>query len=149
MANTIVLSMGPSPSQLIWRVIAALFLGAVIALGATAVSSPAGDVVPARFALAPAAQVSDSEGANDDDVEPEAPDEDDRPPAELTDGLSRMVGSPPAVDVEVLNDTETSEPQESSVGADDSTGGVDDGSAVDVGQTGPASQVVATPKFTG
>lgn len=119
--------MGPAGSRLIWRAVAALFLGAIVVVGVTSVSSPAGDVIPARIAINSSAQEPDT-------------DEADRPTGEQAEGLSRMVGVPGEVDVEVLSEAEST--GEATVDADA------DGAA-EVGQTEPASQVVATPRFTG
>lgn len=120
-----------------WRMCVAFVFGAVLALGSTALSSPDVDLTRARLAQEPSQESTADEA--DSSSTTDAPSEDDRPLPEDTEGVARMVGSPTEVGVEVLGNTDSSE----------SSDGVDGDAAADVGQTEPASQVEATPNFTG
>ena len=117
----------------IWRIAAALFIGAILTLGVSALPEPpGGEPVPADV------------GQSSDDSPPptDAPKDDESD--EVEDDMARSVGEPSDdadgdpdgdVDVEVLSEADEAEPL--------------DPDSADIGSAGPATQVDGDPQFTG
>ena len=122
----------------LWR-LAALFFGAFLVLAMTALTAPAGELVPARVAQSPSEPAEPSPADSS-----EAPTNQDRPSEDQTAGLSRMVGTP-SVQVEVLGDVTPD------IGSNvvDGTESFDEQRVGQVDSTEPAAQVEQTPQFTG
>ena len=114
----------------IWRIAAALFIGAILTLGVSALPEPpGGEQVPA-----------DVGQSSDDSLPPtDAPEDDESD--EVEDDMARTVGEPSDdaeggdVDVEVLSEADEAEPL--------------DPDSAEIGSVGPATQVEGDPQFTG